>query len=556
MGKMKKLAAVLFAGIISAGVIIPGAGCSSTEKNINDGKTVNVKLYSAGYGTDYIYALKEQFEKTFKEQGYKLNIYTPRAGFSGELFLQDIAANTGADVYFGGDITEELLNQSAYANTVEDITESVANQKPIGFDGKEEGELTVAQKFETNNNYGLKDYKKSDGTYYAIPFNKGIRGLAVNTAVLKDYNLEIPKTSKEFFNCYDVIMTKAAETGVFPITHIATSNNYPVSFTSSWLAQYGGKEWYDKFFSFQNADGSNLTKTEALDTFNDEPVTYMLENMYHALDPNCGTYGSATQGLEKAQAKFMNGSCAFMMNGDWLLQETYSNFSDTQRNNVTIVSVPVISELGIRLFKNKYFTSEEDCERLLRAIIDEVDENEEISAIKAVVDAEFSVSVDESDIEKVADARGFAYPETISSSVIISARSQVKDIAALFLRFCASEEGGRIIADKTLSTSPFCTSYESNRYEWVNSSRRIINNRYFWAKRPAATGYRRSLGASFVDFFPLTGTFVNIRIISDGVTIYNSELNKVKTNETYNAAAKALQKSIYEDARDNYKSVW
>ena len=550
MGKLKKTVNLVLATTICAASVFSGVGClSSNEHNIEDGKTVNVKLYSAGYGSDYVYALKEQFEETFKEQGYKLNIYTPRAGFTGELFLQDIAADTGADIYFGGDITEAMLNNSAYANTVEDITQSVANQKPIGFDGKEEGNLTVAQKFDDNNSFGLKDYKKSDGTFYALPFNKGIRGLAVNTAVLKDYNLEIPKTSKEFFNCYDVIMAKAAETGVYPITHISSSNNYPVSFTSGWLAQYGGKAWFEQFFSFQNADGSEMAKADALGMFNAEPVTVMLENMYHALDPNCGTYGSQTQGLEKAQAKFMNGSCAFMMNGDWMLQETYSNFSDKQRNNVTFVGCPVISELGTVLFKTKYNKSDDDCEKLLRAIIDEVDENKEIADIKTAIDAAFSMNIDTEDLKRVAEARGFAYPETISSSVIMSARSKNKDVAALFLRFYASEEAGRLVAEKTLSTSPFATDYENSRYEWVNSARKIMNNRYFWAERPQATGYRATLGSDFYYYFPLTSVFVNLTIVKDDITIYNPEtLAKIKTNETYRTAALALQKAIYDDA--------
>jgi ABC-type glycerol-3-phosphate transport system substrate-binding protein len=558
MRKLKKVANVCMATILGASALFSVVACSSQETYINDGKTVNIKLYSAGYGTEYIYALKEKFEAAYKDEGYKLNIFTPRAGFTGALFLQDIAAGTGADVYFGSSVTEELLNDPAYANTVADITDLVANKKPINFNGEEEGSKTIAEKL-AETTYGYTDYKKTDGTYYSIPYNQGLRGLAVNTAVLEEYDLEIPKTSKEFFHCYDVIMAQAKETGVFPITHIATSNNYPASFTNAWLAQYEGYNWYKKFFSFENADGTQLSKDEAVEMFNADGVEYMLENMFHALDPNCGTYGSASQGLEKAQAKFMNGSCAFMMNGDWMLQETYVSFTDVERGDITFVNVPVISELGVKIFGSgtAYNKAEAECETILRAIIDEVDANKALADIKTAVDAKLSMSIAVEDIKAIAEARGYAYAETTSSNVIISEKSQVKDIAALLLRMCASTDGGALIAEKTYSMNPFVESYQNSRYEWVNGARNIVANQYFQSLRPASKGYRKSLGADFDNIFPYTGLYVNLKIIAQGVSIYNkTTLQKTGAETIYSTSAQAMQKSIFEDARDNYNSKW
>ena len=324
MKKTVKITTICLAIALTSTTALSVAGCASTEKNINDGKTVNVKLNSAGYGTDYIYAMQEKFEAAYAEEGYKLNIFTPKASFTGEQFLQDIATGTGADVYIGSGVTQSLLADSAYANTIADITELVATQKPIGFDGEDSGEKTIAQIL-SESNYGYTCLQNTDGSYYAIPWTQGIRGLAVNTSVLSEYDLEIPKTSKEFFNCYEVLMTEGIKNNNYPITHIASSNNYPVSFTSGWMAQYEGLEWYEKFFTFQNTDGTKLSKDEAVEMFNADGIEIMLENMYRALDPNCASPGSQTQGVEKAQANLMKGVCAFMMNGDWLLQETYYN---------------------------------------------------------------------------------------------------------------------------------------------------------------------------------------------------------------------------------------
>ena len=170
--------------------------------------------------------------------------------------------------------------------------------------------------------------------------------------------------------------------------------------------------------------------------FNAKGVSYMLENMYHALDVNCGTYGSASQGLEKAQAKLMNGSCAFMMNGDWMLQETYASFTDTERACITFVNVPVISELGVKVFGagTTYNKTDDECETILRAIIDEVDANKALADIKTAVDSKLSMDIQLADIETIAKARGYAYAETISSNIIISEKSPVKELSALLLR--------------------------------------------------------------------------------------------------------------------------
>ena len=275
MGRTSKILAASLALTLTATAAFSAIGCASTEELIKDGKTINVKLTSAGYGTSYIYALQEKFEAAYAAEGYKMNIFTPKAGFSGTHIVQDIETDAGADLYIGGGITNSLLKD--YEGTIADITESVLNKKSIGFDGKEVGDKTVKEILEASN-YGYTALQKPDGSYYAIPWNAGVRGLAVNTSVLKAYNLEIPKTTKELFHCFDVIMEEAAETAIFPITQIATTNNYPVSASSGWMVQYEGLEWYNELYTFEKADGTKLEKAAAIEMFNSDGVKYMLEN--------------------------------------------------------------------------------------------------------------------------------------------------------------------------------------------------------------------------------------------------------------------------------------
>lgn len=557
MNKKTRITTIIMAAALSTSMALSTAACASTEANVDDGKTINVKLYSAGYGTDYIYAMQKKFEAAYKDEGYKLNIFTPQASFSGELFLQDIATGNGADLYIGGSVTDKMLQ--SYEGTVLDITELVANQKPIGFDGEPSGDKTIAEILEASN-YGYNAYKRADGSYYSIPWTAGIRGLAVNTAVLEDYELELPKTSKEFFHCFDVIMETAGDTGVFPITQISTSNNYPVSFTSGWLAQYEGYDWYKKFFSFEE-NGTKLSKEDAQDLFNAKGVSVMLENIYHALDPNTATFGSKAQNVEKAQAKLMGGNCAFMMNGDWMLQETYSNYNDSQRANITFIRVPILSELGVKVFGEGtvYNKSEDECETILRAIVDEVDLDKDIADIKTAVDSKLSMNIATADIETIAKARGYTYTESNESGMYINNSSKVKDIAALFVRMCASEEGGTLISENTLACNPFVSEYQTSRYDWVNQARKIVLSKYFQGIRTDVTGYRSTIDGNFTDFFPYTGTYLNLRIIEQGISMYDAETRTKLSGVTeavYTSAAQTLQQNIYNDVSKNYNNKW
>ena len=553
--KQKKILAVCMATALVAGSAFSAIGCTATEDLIKDGKTINVKLHSAGYGTSYIYALQEKFEAAFADEGYKMNIFTPKAGFSGVAMVQDIATDAGADLYVGGGVTQAMLKE--YDNTVADITELVANQKPIGFDGEEVGDKTIADILNANN-YGYTCLQREDGSWYAIPWNSGVRGLAVNMKVLDAYELEIPKTTKELFHCFEVIMEEAAETAIFPITQIATTNNYPVSASSGWMAQYEGVDWYNELYTFQKADGTKLDKTTAIEMFNADGVKYMFENFYRIMDLNVATNGSNTQGVEKAQAKFMNGQCAFMLNGDWMLQETYSQFSDKERENITFARVPMISQLGVKLFGagTAYNKSEDDCEKILRAIIDEVDANKELADIKTAVDAKFG-DIKLEDVQRVAEARGYTYPESVASGMYISARSEVKDIVALFLRMCASPEGGQLLSAKTFASNPYVTEYEESHYPWVTAARDIVSSRYFKGVRSDISGYRATIDPNFLDIFPLTGTYVNAKVAEEKVSMYDSDsFAKTGTVEIYKTAAEAMQKRIYEDVRDNYNNKW
>ena len=563
MRKITKVTTLGLAMTMSLATLLSATACRSTEELIKDGKTVNVRLYSAGYGTAFIEPLKEKFEKAFEAEGYKLNLFTPKAGLTGEVCLQDIST-TGADLYISTGVSPSLLEKDAYKDVVADITTLIADKKPIGFDGQETGDKKISEIL-ADNVYGYNAYQKADGSYYSVPWTASTRGLAVNKKVLSDLDLEIPKTSNEFFHCFDVIMEEAKNTqgDVFPLTQISGNNNYHISFTSGWMAQYEGYEWYQKFCTFENTDGTKMSKTDVLELFSADGIEIMLQNMFHALDPNCSTYGSKNKAQMTAQKELIDGDCAFMMNGDFMfseMEDTYKEESEKLKN-ITFVQVPIISALGVKVFGagTAYNKSDEVCDKILRAIVDEVDANKSLEQIKETVDAEFSTDFAMADIERIATARGYSYTESVESGIYINAKSDVKEIAALFVRMCCSDEGGRLISSYTNSGNPFASGYAESEYDWVNSARNIINNRYFKGVRPQISGYRLSIDTNFLGIFPYTGTYVNEKITKENVTMYDAQtLTKLAstTEQVYVEAGKKMKNNIYNDVKTNSSYVW
>lgn len=544
----KKIVSILLAGL--AAITAFGAiGCGGGgDEVVTDVKTLNIKSIKAGYGVDHLYALKDRFEQTFAEEGYKVNILTPQRDIQDTVVLSDIMATkgVGVDIYFTDITNEREMVSGDYGQCAADITELVWNQKPIGFDKKEE-DVTVASKL------NFEEYYYSimvDGKCYAIPWHKGTRGLAVNKKVLENYNLTVPRTTKELFHCYEVIMKDAYTTGVFPFTAMEGTNSYSNSFQECTIAQYDGLEAYNRFWSFDNADGTAVEKPYEL--FGSEGIKIMINNLYRLYDHNVLTYGSTTQDFMAAQGKFMNGSCAFMPNGVWLLNEVKQIYGN-KLDDITFINVPVVSELGVKTFAS-YGFNEKDCDEVMSAIIAMVDENKEISEIKTTVDAKYSKDFKEADIKRIAEARGIYIADSVSSKIIISEKSQKKDIAALFLRMCASQDGAKLISDNINAGNPFDNRTESSsKYEFVRKSMMIPYNKYGKGITGFAAGTRKTVN-EFKNLIPYAGQFLLTKVREEEISIYDDMTGeKIKDISVY-MAAEELQRKAVEDEKKKWEN--
>ncbi len=546
MRKLTKTISVAMAALAMASCFASCGIDRNVQKNeiINDGKTINVLINETGYGTSYIYEMKENFERIYADEGYKVNVLAPIPAMSNTVMYSSVYMNEGIDVFFGTLDLQEGVNSKEYGQSFADITDLVFKAKPIKLDGTEE-DCTVESKMKGNYNNVL------DGKYYGLPYAFNNGGLGVNVKALESCGLSIPRTSDELFECVDTIMSKFGELGIYPIIY-SGNTAYLQQFLHFWLGQYAGEENIQQFWSMQNKDGTNMQAPSDVfsPTFADGALVEAMEDFYRICDPSIAASGSQTGDFKSQQKGFMKGEAVFYPVGDWLYQEEKER-SAALINDVVQIRVPLISALGTKLFgaNTDYKYDDKKCEDILRAIVSGVDENKELATIVQEVNAACNVSLKEEDVAIVCERAGYVLGRSSGACAMISEKSTVKDIAALFLRMITSDDGASMFAHETFSSNPFNMDALSDvENPWIKSSAARINNRYMSELTSYPSGYRVTKGVTSFSLY--TGDSTHTKIFEQSLTLYN--INGVRKEDKYapdfDSAAKNMVDAIYEDA--------
>ena len=506
MKKSTKIISMLMGMMIACGGLAACGGGGGAVKA--DPKTIVVKVRRAGFGTDWLYELKGKFEAAYAEQGYKVQIMTPDNAIKDDTLIKELVLGydaTNVDLYISSGATPNQVGELGdYGILVEDIEESVYNQKAIAYDGTEE-EKTVGEKLGDDVMAYMTD---STGKVYAYNWAQTSAGLVVNTRKLEKYGLEIPKTTNEMFDCFDKIyvgyngIENSVECGTYPITYVSGGNGYTPCFLHTLVAQYD-QDFFEKFWSFQTTmeDGSfvNLSDLECIETYNDPAILETLKVAYRTFDLNIAAPGSAAQTVDQAQAKVMGDvdGAVFMFNGDWMLNEMKLNYKD-ELDDIDFVNYPVISALGTKLFGKgtAYNLGTAECDELLSYIIGLVDENKDLGEIIADVKANEGIELAEEDAAEVARARGVSYSRGVEHLAYVTKNTPNKALASLFLRMMASDDFGKTFQEKANASTPYYAAENmTSQYAFVRNASRIPANRYFSliSLAEGAKGYRKQL---------------------------------------------------------------
>lgn len=573
MRKLKKIVTVLLAVAFAATAF---TGCGKT-KTVNDGKTLNIRLYKGGYGVEWIYELKTKFEETYKEEGYKVNVLNPTYDMKGNVALQELARGsnkTGVDLYITGDITAEQLGVNGnYGVLTENIEQTVFNKKAIGYDGQEE-DKTIKEKIDASL---LKYSYDTTGELYIFPWVQSVGGLVVNTKKLAKYNLDIPKTTNELFDCFDKIFTgyngieNSYKSETYPLTFVQGTSGYVNCIFNLWMAQYD-YEGFEQFWSMQKTDADgNVTDMidDGYTVFDSQSIKEMLIVAARAMDCIIATPGSVTATVDTAQANIMkdNGANAvFMFNGDWMLNEVSLRYKD-KLSDITFVNAPVTSALGVKLFGER--ADEAKCDEILSYAVGLVDAGKTAEEIVADVASNKNFEITAAEATEVYNARKMYYSRGTDMSAVIAKDSQNKEIAELFLRMMASDDFAETFLKNANGSTPYSSTSESAKYDFVKNAAEITTtvDSKAVAGKPTGLRYKLNLANIFtsINHIPSTitekgedgswsmynrngtkkdesGDLIDKYYVKNAVSLWESEKNSIKTNWSAKLSAAGISK--------------
>ena len=544
---MKKAISLLLSLATVFGMSTLGACATTTGGNNNvvvDDKTINVRLYKAGYGDTFLYKFKEKFEEVYAAEGYKMNILNPTYDSMGPLMVQEMARGydkTNIDLYITAGIKPNMVsNLGEYGEVAEDLTETVYNKSVIGYD-KAESAGTIKGMVEDT--YLMPYVTADNGKMYGFCWAQASAGMVVNTKKLTTYGFtELPRTTKEMFSMFDKIYETSSTTKTYPITYNLSNlsggaSNYQDTAFHTWLAQFGVEE-FNEFATMQTKNGSTRVDLEdGTEVFKNENIKTCLKAFAQLMDSKYAAYGSATQDLDQAQGLIMKSSAkgnnaVFMPNGDWFLNEIKANYSNL--DDIDFMNFPVISDIGVKYFgaNTKYALTDDKCDELLSYICKLVDENKTISEMKSAVLAEKQIELDDSDIQAIASIRGLTYSRGADMVAYVTKGSTKKDICSLVLRMMASEDYAKTFVEYSNVSTPYAKVRSQSNYKFVQSTNALTSNNYYDAVTFLVSGLRYDVMKTFdsfpeIDNLPLTAHNNVKSYDAFAESIYNDGITKI-----------------------------
>ncbi len=559
---MKKANKILTLAMCAA-MVLTATACGGKSVPIEGGTEVEIQLYNpGGYGREFLDKWGEEFAKTYKEQGYTIKVTKAEKDLNVEYEIQT-PKKTTTDIYFAGnfDIAGAIDNSLTVlrdANKVllEDLTESFYNSYAIGKDGVEESvkikDKMNTEVFQYTQYYGMNErwYDK----YFYIPWANSVTGFSVNKDLLANtFNLEIPVTTDEMIEQFEIIRNSG--TGIAPqVTAMSNAYGWWEYVDNVWWAQYSGAETWENFYKVIPATGN--TKDNGYDVYDDDGLEYAHRALFQMLRQENAPATSGGWDAKFAAASELNGEAVYFITGDWLANEMKREFP-TQGAAMTMMKTPIISELGVKLRLDGSTSGEADaakCEEVLRKAVRGIDTAGKTNAeIIAEVAADCDVTLTDEQVEALRVARGIYYNLGYNHQCIVPSFSTEKEIALLFLRFMASDDGIQIFRECTQANLPFKPTRELDiEYtELQRSCSEIANGDYAYSICEKDSFSRlRVLGLQ-----RFNGDQANVIMNSWNDAVLTAEEKTGTVKEQAIRAAKKFRDAQYQWAQDNWASL-
>ena len=456
------LALLMLVGILAACGDNSAGGETTADGGYVQGKKAIVAYNSSGYGDTWLKESARVFNEMYADEGYEVELKISYSNeSSAQLEIGKGADKNDVDLYLGAGNLEKLLDASnktmrGQGAVLVDLTDVVWNTPAIGADKQEEEKL-ISDRFLLDKEYLYYDGAKEEfhGGIYCLPTSMASCGIVLNPAVTEQYGYgldNLPKTTDEFNAMCQKIAATSNETGIYAYAWPGGNASGYISYLFfEYFAQYSGKEAFMNFVKTEPYTDATIEdiKKDGWKVYQDRGILEGFKAMEPIMKPEFSPKGSASMTHLEAQHEVLVGNAAFIMNGDWVLNEMEDEYYE-EASKCIMMNTPILSVIGVECGIT-------DAE-LSKAVgmIDEGKTNEEI--IAAIP------GLDDTEAQRIRDARNIwgRGESTIRSGAAIPAYANGRDVAILFLRFLCSEDAAQILRDEAYHMSAFaCETYAS-----------------------------------------------------------------------------------------------
>ncbi len=469
MKNLKKILSLVLAFVMVAGIM---AGCggdkvveTTPDGGYAQGKVCKVSYNSSGYGHTWLEKAAETFNEMYKDEGYKVELnITYGTESNAAMEIGKGPERNDVDLYMNANGMEGILDASKKTmrdgNAVlVDLTDVVWNQPAINAN-KQEEEKTIAERYLLDEEYlyyyGARE--EFHGGIYALPLSVGSCGIILNPSVTEKYGYgleNLPKTTDEFNAMCMKIAETSKETGIYAYSWPgANAAGYITYLFFEYFAQYSGKEAFMNFVKTVPPTGDSIEeiRENGWMVYEDKGILEGFRAMEPIMKPEFSPPGSVSMMHIDAQHQLLTGKAAFMMNGDWVLNEMEDTGAQYYElaSKCIMMNTPVLSVIGVECGIT-------DAE--LSKAVGMIDEGKSNADIMAAISG-----LDETETQRIRDARNIygCGEKSVRAGAAIPAYADGRDVAILFLRFLCSEDGCQIIRDEAYNVAAFeCSSYKS-----------------------------------------------------------------------------------------------
>ncbi len=483
MKNLKKALSLVLVLVMITGIF---AACDKKVKfetnadgSVKQVNTAIVSYYASGYGKDWLEKAAEVFNEMYKSEGYEVEIEYAKSADTAGLEIGKGGEKNDVDLYLNVNDIEGILDASKKTmrdggSVLYDLTEAVWNKPAINAQKQEEAK-TIKERYLLDEEYlyyyGARE--EFHGGIYAMPLSVGSCGIIVNPSVVEKYGYTVdtlPRTTDEFNAMCAKIAETSKQTGVYAYSWPgANAAGYITYLFFEYFAQYSGKEAFMNFVKTKPSSDATIEdiRENGWKVYEDKGILEGFKAMEPIMKPEFSPPGSISMDHLTAQDKLLTDQVAFMMNGDWLLNEM-EELSDeyyATASQCIMMNTPVLSVIG-----TECGITDAELSNAVK-MIDEGKSNAEIIAAIS--------KLDEAKVQRIRDARNIygCGEKSVQAGAAIPAYANGRDVAVLFLRFLCSEDGCQIVRDEAYNVAAFeCASYASKgNTAYMNSVIKNIN---------------------------------------------------------------------------------